>query len=80
MNLTRISHTFKANNSYTRRMEAVARGDVPGNNVTAGLIYGSPEHDRFVFSKYFQKYYATNNLLIYFPAAKHPTFTITTMR
>jgi len=33
------------NFSYALRMEAVARGDVPGVNVTAGMVFGSPEHD-----------------------------------
>ena len=31
--------------ALTLRKNATARGEVPGVNVTAGLIYGSPEHD-----------------------------------
>jgi len=34
-----------ANYSLARRREAVARGDKPGLNATAGMVYGSPEHD-----------------------------------
>ncbi len=33
-----------ANNSYQRRLQAVARDD-PAGSVTRGLIWGSPEHD-----------------------------------
>jgi hypothetical protein len=33
------------NHSYALRMAAVARGETPGVNSTAGMIYGSPEHD-----------------------------------
>ena len=33
------------NYSYSLRMAAVARHEVPGRNVTAGMIWGSPEHD-----------------------------------
>ena len=34
-----------ANHSLALRLAAVARGEVPGVNASAGMVYGSPEHD-----------------------------------
>ena len=34
-----------ANYSLALRLAAVARGETPGVNASAGMVYGSPEHD-----------------------------------
>ena len=43
---TRLPQIFRlANYSYQLRMAAIARGEVPGVMASAGMIFGSPEHD-----------------------------------
>jgi len=34
-----------ANHSLALRLEAVSRGETPGVNASAGMVFGSPEHD-----------------------------------